>query len=151
MSKHATIWVVIADGSRARIVVPTDRKSTYATLRSFDSPEARLPAHELGSATPGRTHESAGAARHGIEPRSDLHDQMETRFARDVAASLNAASARDEFDRLLLVAPPRVAAPLRDALDEPVRRKIAGEIRKDLTKTPDHELGAHLEAIEQVR
>jgi protein required for attachment to host cells len=130
---------------------PDERKSTYATLRSFGSPEARLPAQELGGATLGRTHESSGTGRHAIEPRSNPHDQMETRFAQEVAAALNAASARHEFDRLVLVAPPRVAAPLRDALNEAVRGKIADEIPKDLTKTPDHELGPHLEAVERVR
>ncbi|MBV8654188.1 MAG: host attachment protein [Alphaproteobacteria bacterium] len=151
MMKRPTIWVVIADGSRARIVVPTERKATYATIRSFDSPDSRLPARELGRAALGRTQESATPSRHGIEPRSDPHDRLQKEFAGEVAEALNGASESGMFDRLVLVAPQSVAAPLRHALDEAVRHKIAEVIAKDLTKTPDHELAAHLEAVERIR
>jgi protein required for attachment to host cells len=76
---------------------------------------------------------------------------MQEAFAREVAGALNAASVLNEVDRIILVAAPRIGASLRDALDAAVRRKIVGELPKDLTKTPDHALGPHLEAVEQAR
>ena len=151
MAKHPRIWFVIADGSRARIVVPTEKPGAYATLRELVSADAHLSSHELGSDSPGRAQESAGIGRHAIEPRVDMHDQAKERFAQEVAAALNTAAAQDEFDSLVLVAPPRIAAPLRHALTAGVRGKIAGELAKDLTKTPNDELGSHLAALEPIR
>ena len=61
-----------------------------------------------------------------------------------MAEQLNAAAARDEFDELLLVAPVRTMNELREALDEKTVARVVGALEKDLVKTPDHELSAHL-------
>jgi protein required for attachment to host cells len=62
------------------------------------------------------------------------------------------ASASDEFDELLLVAPPRALQDLVAALDAAARTKLVGSLEKDLTKTPDHELWPHLrEWVSQAR
>ncbi len=66
------------------------------------------------------------------------------KFARLVGEQINAAAARDEFDELLLVAPPRALQELQDALDAVARAKLVGTLEKDLVKTPDHELWPHV-------
>ena len=64
----------------------------------------------------------------------------EEKFVRLVGEQVNAASGRDEFDELLLVAPPQ----LREALDTAAHAKLVGALEKDLVKTPDHELWPHV-------
>jgi protein required for attachment to host cells len=56
---------------------------------------------------------------------------------------LSEASQRDEFDTLVLVAPAHVLSDLRQALDEPTRRKVTAELQKDLTKVPNADLAKH--------
>ena len=146
MRKGSRLWIVIADGSRARIVAPGDQPSAYKTVRVFDSPEARLSAHALGESPPGRAQESATSGRHAIESRSDPHEHAETAFLREVAAGIKAADKEGAFDQLLIVAQPRVAAALAENLPGSVKSKITAELAKDLTKTPDHQLAPHLAA-----
>jgi len=150
MAKQSVTWVVIADGEHARIVVTKEKAASYVTLREFTSQTAHASSHELGGDRPGRTQESATTVRHAIQPRSDPHEQGKQEFAREVAAVLNEASANNEFDRIVLMAQPRLAASLRAGLAEAVRRKIVGALQKDLTKVPDHELARHFDLIERI-
>jgi protein required for attachment to host cells len=73
-----------------------------------------------------------------------LHQAEKQNFAHEVAARLNAANTRDEFDALVLVAPAHALADLRQALDAPTQRKITAQLQKDLTKVPNADLAAHL-------
>jgi protein required for attachment to host cells len=146
--RHHITWIVVADGARGRILVPTEDLRDYRTARSFDSAAAHAAAHELGAAKPGRVHESATRMRHTIEPRKDPHLAAKDAFAGEIAAALNDAAATRAFDRLILVALPHTAASLRAALDETAASKIFREIHRDLTKVSDHDLPAHLRAAE---
>jgi protein required for attachment to host cells len=147
MAKTSATWVVIADGGRARVVVRRETEPRYSTLRELMSVAEQAPSRELGADRPGRSRESATTARHAIEPRSDPHELAKQAFAQEIAQLLNEASAANEFDRIILVAPPHVAATLRHGLGKAVQAKIAGELSKDLTKVPDHELSRHLDEI----
>jgi protein required for attachment to host cells len=68
----------------------------------------------------------------------------EEKFVRLVGEQINAAARGDEFDELLLVAPPRALHGLREALDAGAQAKLLGTLERDLVKTPDHELWPHL-------
>jgi protein required for attachment to host cells len=145
--KASVTWVVVADGGRARLVARRESKPRYATLRELMSIAEQAPSRELGADKPGRSRESATTARHAIEPRSDPHELAKEAFAREIAKVLNEAGAAGAFDRIILAAPPHVAAALHRFLDKAVGAKIVGELPKDLTKIPDHELGRHLDEV----
>jgi len=66
-----------------------------------------------------------------------------------VAAALNEAAAREEFDQLVLVAPAHALEWLNEALEAPTRLKVAAELQKDLTKTPNSELGKHFAQLNE--
>jgi len=142
------IWYVVADGGRARIILKRDGQSdlqeAFDTLQEMVSADIHRATHDLGSERPGRVRESAASARHAVQPRQDLHKAEKQNFAHEVAAWLNAANTRDEFDALVLVAPAHALADLRQALDEPTQRKITAQLQKDLAKVHDAELAAHV-------
>jgi hypothetical protein len=71
----------------------------------------------------------ASAARAG-----DLYRADKQNFAQKVAAVLNEASTRDEFDCLILVAPAHALGELRQALDAPTQRKIMTQPQKTSPK-----------------
>jgi protein required for attachment to host cells len=143
--RHPKIWVVIADGEHARVVVATASHGQFATTLSFDSITAHLPSRDLGSERPGRVNERAGGAtRHAIEPRQDPHKAAKHKFMLEVAKQINGHAEAGEFDRLVLVAPGHALHDLREALSVTVADKVSGSLVKDLTKTPDHDLPSHL-------
>jgi len=145
--KAPVTWYVIADGQRAHIVTRRAEQSGYDLVLALDSAEAHRKSSELGSAAPGHVQESVGGARHGIEPKVDLHRKAKVDFAETVAGCVNEAATRQEFDRLVLVALAPTAAAVRNALAPGAAAKIAGELHKDLTKVPHAELAHHLAEV----
>ena len=143
MARPLTLRIAIVDGEHARFVQP-DADNMLRTVGSFDSASAHLRSRDIGSDRPGRAFESAASARHAIGARHDLHTLEKEKFVRLVSEQLSAASARGEFDELLLVAPPRVLHELREALDAATQVKLVGTLEKDLVKTPDDELWPHV-------
>jgi protein required for attachment to host cells len=140
MRKRRT-WYVIADGGRARFV-ERDEQGAYRTVSSFVSTELKASSRDLGTERPGRVHESATTARHAIEPKTDPKEAAKEDFIRYVAEQVQ--SAQENYDDLVLVAPPRVLGQLRETLAQSVADAVTRDLAKDLTKVPDHELSEHL-------
>ncbi len=115
MHKHETTWIVIVDGSRARIVTPDAEGSRLELVTELGSDAAHIPAHEIGTDRLGRVQESQYSGRHSIEPRQDPHEQRKVDFVRAVALHLTEASREYRFDRMVLFAPPRDLGVLRGA------------------------------------
>ena len=141
--KRARIWYVIADGGRARFVA-RDEQGAYRTVQSFVAAEMHKRSHELGLDRPARVKESANSARHAVEPRRDLHEAAKEAFLALVAEEIEAAHGRDQFDRLVLIAPHGVLTELKHELSRPMAKIVVKDVQKDLTKVPDHELTEHL-------
>jgi protein required for attachment to host cells len=143
MARIPTLRIVVADGEHARFVQPT-AGNTLRTIGAVDSAWAHLRSHDIGSDRPGRSFESAASARHAVGPRHGLQALEKEKFVRLVGEQINAASACREFDRLLLVAPPRALHELRKTLDGATQAKVVGTLQRDLVKTPDHKLWPHV-------
>jgi protein required for attachment to host cells len=134
---------VIADGGRARFV-ERDDMGEFRTIASFVSSEAHQRSHDLGLDRPARVKESANTARHAVEPRRDLHNAAKEDFVKQVAGEIDAEHGRKRFDKLVLVAPPRVLTELKEKLSKAMTELAGDSLQKDLTKVPDHDLGEHL-------
>jgi protein required for attachment to host cells len=141
--KHPRTWYVVTDDGRARILQKLDAHDTFDTHREFVSADIHRHTHELGMERPGRTRESANSAHHALQLREDLHRADKRNFVYEVARALNEANIRDEFDRLILVAPAHALGELNHALDAPTQRKIAAQLQKDLTNVPNADLAKH--------
>lgn len=142
MRKFPVVWVVLADGEHARVVMPTVSRGQFATSHSFDSAKAGVRASDLASDSLGRSHESGDIARHAVAPRTDPHRQAKHDFAVEVAHWIG--SEADAFERLVVVAPSHALNAIKAALPAPAANKLVGTLAKDLLKTTDRELGAHL-------
>ncbi len=104
MARPLTLRIVVVDGEHARFVQP-DEDNALRTVGSIDSASAHRRSRDLGSDRPGRSFESGASARHALGQRHDLHAMEKAKFIRLVGEQIDAASVRDEFDELLLVAP----------------------------------------------
>ncbi len=146
---HSEVWLAIVDGEHARFVRHDGHG--FRTMRTEASDTAGQRIGELVSDRLGRSFESAGILRHAITPKSDPHTREKEHFAARVAAELNIAAAQGRFASLILAGPSRTLQAIKEALDPGVRRKIAGQLAKNLMKVPDQNLGGHFPAWPLVR
>jgi protein required for attachment to host cells len=140
------LWYVIADGAPARFV-ERDEQGHFHTVANFVSTALHKRERALGTDKPGRATESALPMHHAIESRGSLVEEAKQDFIRSVADALASEHGQGRFDRLILVAPPRVLTELKDKLDEPVAESVVTELQKDLTKVPDRDLVGHLASL----
>jgi len=144
MKKKVT-WILVADGSRARVLVNDGIGKGLQTAINGEMTHDLPPTRELGSDRPGRGGQRATGNRHAFEPHVDWHRFEKEKFSKAMATILDAAAERNAFDRLVLVAPPRTLGDLRSALGAKSRARVHAEIDKDLTHVAIRDLPEHLE------
>lgn len=131
--------ILIADGSKM-LFFRNQGDDDYLNLvveqkEVQDTP----PDRELKTDAPGRSFTSVGSARSGME-EADFHQLEEDRFAADVADLLKERALGNDFEALIVVAPPRTLGELRKHYHKEVERRLTGEIAKDLTSHPVEEI-----------
>ena len=133
-------WVVVGDGRKA-LVLRKEGDATFPNHRTVDVfKDGANPANsQIGSDRPGRSTEHL-TGRHSAVEQTDWHDVAEHRFAQHVATMLDARNTAGEISALVVVAPPKTLAELRQSFSASIRGKIIGEVDKHLTKHPIHEI-----------
>lgn len=117
----------------------------YPNLEVVSAAEQKnVKAADQGTDEPGRS--AAGVAARGIGisvkagrsaySDTDFHKLEEERFAADAAEMLKARALANEFEKLLIVAPPTTLGELRKHYHKEVEQRLIGEIPKDLTNHP---------------
>jgi protein required for attachment to host cells len=124
-----------------RVVIADEREANFFDVAKLNAPpeargslhnDAARPDRELETDRPGRRFGGTDGNRHAVGgERSTERHEMEM-FAKTVARTLDGARTRNEFDRLVLIAGPRMLGLLREALPEPCRSVIAAEVAKAL-------------------
>jgi protein required for attachment to host cells len=142
MIKPLNTQFVIADGSRARWVVRSETADDFVTIR-----ELAASAHAVGHPQ-GVVFEGSSGQRFSVEEGGDAVKKHRAAFAGEIAEAINADVLKNGIDRLAVVAPARTLSAIRDGLSAAASAKLAKTLAKDLTKTPDHELGAWLRRLE---
>jgi protein required for attachment to host cells len=139
MKKIREVWVVVADGAKARFYATNDDVSALRPVGPAIavSAAAKLRSRELKSDRPGRSVSSSRTGiRHAIEPKHDFHKMEKHRFTLAVSKHLERALSRGAFDDLVIVAPRRSLGELRILLPSQVRARVQAEVAKDLTRQP---------------
>lgn len=142
--KKIVTWILVADGARARVLANEGPGKGLSDAFNQDFIGENLLTREAVSDKPGRTQESATTDRHAMEPPTDWHRFKKHQFAKRMAEILETAAMKKAYDRLVLVAPPQALGDLRAELGKHAKERVTGEIDKDLTHIPIHDLPAHL-------
>lgn len=133
-------FVLVADSAYARIFTADSPLGPLTELETLTHPESRLLNRELGSDAPGRTFDSMGDGRHGMEVATRPKQQEAIEFAAEVVRRLEAGHQRQEFTCLMLIAAPEFLGLLRGKLDVNVRGKVTLEVAKNLVKHSPEEI-----------
>jgi len=131
--------VVVADG-RKMLFFRNEGDALYPNLeldrvREQDNPADR----DQKSDAPGVAHSSVGNSRHSFS-EVDFHQLEEDRFASETADLLKKRALANDFESLIIVAPPRTLGELRKHYHKEVESRLVGEIAKDLTGHPVNEI-----------
>jgi protein required for attachment to host cells len=132
-------WLLIADGSRAKVLINkgTAARPAFETVRDqrFDNP----PSREHGTDRPARSNDAMG--RRTVVDETDFHQREEDRFVASLAGDLEKDLQAAKFDRLVVVLPPKALAVWRNAAAPKLKKTIVAEIDKDWTKLSSPDLG----------
>ena len=133
-------FVFVGDGRKA-LFLRNEGDEKFPNLKTEQVFVDRQSAtHEQGTDRPGRIVRRVSAHGRSSVEQTDWHDLEEHRFARDVAAALEKVVRERKIEALVIAAPPRTLADLRQAFHDDVKKKIIAELDKDLTKHPVHEI-----------
>lgn len=137
-------WIVVADSSAARIFTAGSPIGGLQEIASYAHPEGRAHDRDLRTDEPGMTKDRAGYAKHGIEPKVKPKEQEAIAFARSLAQRIESARAKNEINRIILVAPPEFLGHLRSVLDVEVRKIVEGEYNLNVVRKSPEEIRKHL-------
>ena len=114
---------------------PADRfHKTDAAGRSFGTQMgSHAPNAAKGGGMGGGGEGGAFAPSRGRMEETDVHQQEENRFAVECADMLKRRALANEFEQLIVVAPPGTLGHLRKHYHKEVESRLAGELAKDLT------------------
>ena len=137
-------FVVVADGKKM-LFFRNEGDAAFPKLqveRKRETTDAKD--RDQKTDAPGRAF-GVGAGRSAYE-EVDFHQLEEDRFAADTAEMLKKRALKNEFESLIIVAPPRTLGELRKHYHKEVEKRLAGEVPKDLTGHPVAEIERILQA-----
>jgi protein required for attachment to host cells len=150
--------VLVADGSKL-LFFRNEGDADYPKLEVEAERQQENPKDsDQGRSEPGRTFSSnrgdprtggygstVGAARSAYS-ETDFHQLQKDNFAHEAADMLKKKALANEFEQLIIVAPPATLGELRKHYHKEVESRIAGEVAKDLTNMPVAEIEKILQA-----
>lgn len=145
MQVPANACVLVADG-RKLLFFRNEGDATYPNLVVETAEERLNPAdRDQKTDAPGRASSPQGAAFGSME-EVDFHQQEEDRFAAEAAEMLKKRALANDFESLIVVAPPKTLGELRKHYHKEVSQRLIGELDKDLTGHPVPEIEKALNA-----
>jgi protein required for attachment to host cells len=135
------VRIVVADERQASFYDAVTPKSPMTERGSLHNErggkrDIDLETDRPGSRTGGTSAAGNGGSghHHGVTGEKSTVQHELTLFAKEVARRIETDRARNEFDRLVLVAGPKMLGLLRQSLSSPTQSMLAGEISKDILR-----------------
>lgn len=142
--KKETTWILVADAGRARVLRQSGAAGDLVAVEGLDFAHPIPKTADMVRDSLPRTFDSVGPGRHAIDPRSDPRRAEKKNFAKTLAETLDAGLAEKAFDKLVIVAPPRMIGDLRPHLSDAVKGRLERELLLDLSAAPIPEISRRL-------
>jgi protein required for attachment to host cells len=148
------VRVVVADERLANFFDAVKYGAPLAARGTVENPAGGMKDRELETDRAGRRYGGTSGVTHGSGPAAGHHHGVNGErsterhelalFAKEVAQRIDAGRINHEFDKVILIAGPRMLGLLRQELPQTCKDIVAGEVSKDLVQ---HEPDAILEAL----
>lgn len=131
--------VLVTDG-RKMLFLRNEGDSEYMNLTVERHAEREdAPDRELSTDAPGSVFQSGTAGRASYQ-ETDFHQLEEDRWVHDAADRVNARALRQDFEQLVIIAPPKALGELRKKLHKETEKRTILEIDKEMTNQPLEEI-----------
>ena len=142
-----SIIVVVADSSKARILVTESGRGALTDDRDFVHPESRLKEQDLVSDGTGNEIDSGGYGKHSMGHENAAHRKHAEAFADELCVEIDKLRRNSDLHKIYLVASPKFLGLLRSSLSKQCTELLAGEINKDLVNHSIEDIRSHLPKI----
>jgi protein required for attachment to host cells len=133
-------FVVVADGKKM-LFFRNEGDSDYPRLEVERKRVQANPADlDQKTDTAGQAPSGSPGAGYSSYQETDFHQLEENRFAAETAELLRKRALSNDFESLIIVAPPKTLGELRKHYHKEVEKRLTGEIAKDLTGHPVAEI-----------
>jgi protein required for attachment to host cells len=139
-------WILVADESRARLFSAEAGDGAMDELGALAHVEGRAHDREFTRDARPATQARAGLGAHGMQARTSEHDKHMQEFARALAELLEEGRDEHAYDKLVIVATPRLLGVLRDTLSDEVTRLLADSFAKNMTRCSPEQIRAVLQS-----
>ncbi len=137
--------VLVADG-RKMLFLRNEGDNTDFNLVVEKAQEHVNPAtRDQATDAAGRASSPRGGVQSSVEP-TDFHQLEEDRFAAEAADFLKVRAFKNDYESLIVVAPPKTLGELRKHYHKEVSNRLTGELDKDLTGHPIADIEKALKA-----
>jgi protein required for attachment to host cells len=140
-------WLLVANGSEARLFETEFRPKTLNLLQEFNHPESRDKGSELASDKSGHYQgdASTGGSTQGSfnEPTDPKEYEME-RFAGELVQALDAGRTANSYQHLIVASSPKFHGLLNKKMNGHLSKLVEKHINKDLTSVKEADLLARL-------
>lgn len=143
MLQDGTAWMLVADGRRARVLVEQRRGAALEEPADWAMKISEEDLYDPQDRPP-RSFDRVGAGRHAMDKGRSLHELEEEKFLKRVADRLGDAEKHNQFDYLVIAAPPRALGLLRSLLPAGAKSRIRADLSKDLLDEPTPKLRERL-------
>ena len=134
-------WVLIANGSEARLFEKKNDPKLLSLIKEFNHPESRDKGLDLASDRAGNFNGEISKAAHGSFTEATSPKEYEAeRFAKILADELDAARNENRYNQLIIVSSPHFHGLLNGHMNEHVAKMVDKHIEKDYTDLKAEEL-----------
>lgn len=139
-----SICVLVADGSKARILSALSGNSPLRDDKDFIHSDSRLKEQELVADGVGSGRDSGGYGKHSMGHENAEHQRQAEIFARGLCSEVEKIREKSDLHRIYLIAAPKMLGLLREGLSKQCTELLAGEIGKDIVSHSIDDIRAHL-------
>jgi protein required for attachment to host cells len=136
-------WIVIADSSVIDTYKYNGPDKSLSTIEKGHFENNIEKSQDLVTDNMGTVFNRVGNGRSSMPQNTDPKKHEKHRFTMELKDFLEAEN--DNFERLIISAPPKMLGDFRKAINKNIKSKIIGEIDKDLTNVPKKDLASFLD------
>ncbi len=139
-----SICVVVADSSKARILLAESGYGALTDDRDFVHPESRLREQDLVTDGAGNEIDSGGYGKHSMGHENAAHQKHAETFASELCGEIDKLRRNSDLHKIYLVASPKFLGLLRSSISKQCTELLVGEINKDLVNHSIEDIRSHL-------
>lgn len=139
-----SICVIVADSSKARILMAQSRNGILEIKRELVHDDSRLKEQELVADGTGITNDSGGYGKHSMGYEKNTHQRQAEIFAHELSSEIDKIRQSNDPGRIHLIAAPKFLGLLRNYLNKQCTALLVGEINKNLVNHSIEDIRSHL-------